>query len=84
MHLNPPSEAKQVTLGIERVLPRNPRIHFGRGHAEVAGRSIGLTLLLVDAVASSACDAIELTETYTQVATSREEKIYDIHRLLSN
>jgi NADH-quinone oxidoreductase subunit I len=30
------------------------------------------------------CDAIELTETYTQVATSREEKIYDINRLLSN
>lgn len=30
------------------------------------------------------CDAIELTETYTQVSTSREEKIYDIKRLLSN
>lgn len=30
------------------------------------------------------CDAIELTETYTQVATTREEKIYDINRLLSN
>jgi len=29
------------------------------------------------------CDAIELTETYTQVATTREEKIYDIQRLLS-
>jgi NADH-quinone oxidoreductase subunit I len=30
------------------------------------------------------CDAIELTETYTQVSTSREEKIYDIQRLLNN
>jgi len=30
------------------------------------------------------CDAIELTETYTQIATSREEKIYDMVRLLSN
>jgi NADH-quinone oxidoreductase subunit I len=30
------------------------------------------------------CDAIELTETYTQISTSREEKIYDIKRLLSN
>jgi NADH-quinone oxidoreductase subunit I len=30
------------------------------------------------------CDAIELTQTYTQVATSREEKIYDMKRLLSN
>jgi NADH-quinone oxidoreductase subunit I len=30
------------------------------------------------------CDAIELTETYTQVATTREEKVYDLQRLLSN
>jgi len=30
------------------------------------------------------CDAIELTETFTQVATSREEKIYDMKRLLEN
>lgn len=30
------------------------------------------------------CDAIELTEKYTQVATSREEKIYDLKRLLRN
>jgi len=30
------------------------------------------------------CDAIELTETYTQIATSREEKVYDMKRLLSN
>ncbi len=30
------------------------------------------------------CDAIELTETFTQVATSRQEKIYDINRLLKN
>lgn len=30
------------------------------------------------------CDAIELTPTYTQVATSREEKVYDLVRLLSN
>jgi NADH-quinone oxidoreductase subunit I len=30
------------------------------------------------------CDAIELTETYTKVATTREEKIYDLKRLLSN
>jgi NADH-quinone oxidoreductase subunit I len=30
------------------------------------------------------CDAIELTETYTQVATSREDKVYDMTRLLSN
>ena len=30
------------------------------------------------------CDAIELTETFTQVATSRQEKIYDKARLLSN
>jgi NADH-quinone oxidoreductase subunit I len=29
------------------------------------------------------CDAIELTPTYTQVATSRSEKVYDIHKLLS-
>lgn len=29
------------------------------------------------------CDAIELTPTYTQVATSREEKIYDLNKLLS-
>ncbi len=29
------------------------------------------------------CDAIELTPTYTQVATSREEKIYDLQKLLS-
>jgi NADH-quinone oxidoreductase subunit I len=30
------------------------------------------------------CDAIELTQTYTQVATSREEKVYDKKRLLEN
>ena len=30
------------------------------------------------------CDAIELTQTYTQVATSRQEKIYDMERLLRN
>lgn len=30
------------------------------------------------------CDAIELTEVYTQVSTTREEKVYDIKRLLSN
>lgn len=30
------------------------------------------------------CDAIELTETYTRVSTTREEKVYDIKRLLSN
>lgn len=30
------------------------------------------------------CDAIELTTVYTQVATSREEKVYDMTRLLSN
>lgn len=30
------------------------------------------------------CDAIELTQTFTQIATSREEKIYDKERLLSN
>jgi NADH-quinone oxidoreductase subunit I len=30
------------------------------------------------------CDAIELTQTYTQVSTSREEKIYDMERLLRN
>jgi len=30
------------------------------------------------------CDAIELTETYTQVALTRDEKIYDLKRLLSN
>lgn len=29
------------------------------------------------------CDAIELTPTFTQVATSRKEKIYDKERLLS-
>lgn len=28
------------------------------------------------------CDAIELTTTYTQVSTTREEKVYDIKRLL--
>jgi NADH-quinone oxidoreductase subunit I len=30
------------------------------------------------------CDAIELTTTYTQVATTREEKVYDLERLLRN
>jgi NADH-quinone oxidoreductase subunit I len=30
------------------------------------------------------CDAIELTTTYTQVSTSREEKIHDMKRLLSS
>jgi NADH-quinone oxidoreductase subunit I len=30
------------------------------------------------------CDAIELTEKYNQVAVSRQEKIYDLRRLLSN
>jgi NADH-quinone oxidoreductase subunit I len=30
------------------------------------------------------CDAIELTGTYTQVSTSRAEKVYDIDRLLRN
>ena len=30
------------------------------------------------------CDAIELTQTYTQVATTRAEKIYDKERLLRN
>ena len=30
------------------------------------------------------CDAIELTTTYTQVATSRKEKVYDKERLLRN
>jgi NADH-quinone oxidoreductase subunit I len=30
------------------------------------------------------CDAIELTEQFTIVATSRQEKIYDIRRLLRN
>jgi len=30
------------------------------------------------------CDAIELTQTYTQVATSRSEKVYDMERLLRN
>ena len=30
------------------------------------------------------CDAIELTETYTQVSTTREEKVYDMQRLLDN
>ncbi len=30
------------------------------------------------------CDAIELTNVYTQVATSRKEKIYDKERLLRN
>ena len=29
------------------------------------------------------CDAIELTPKYTQVATSRQEKIYDLQKLLS-
>lgn len=29
------------------------------------------------------CDAIELTPTFTQIATSREQKIYDINKLLS-
>ncbi len=29
------------------------------------------------------CDAIELTTTYNKVATSREEKIYDINKLLN-
>lgn len=29
------------------------------------------------------CDAIELTPTFTQVATSREEKVYDLQKLLS-
>ncbi|MEQ1564546.1 MAG: NADH-quinone oxidoreductase subunit I [Myxococcota bacterium] len=30
------------------------------------------------------CDAIELTPTYTQVSTSRAEKVYNIDRLLRN
>jgi NADH-quinone oxidoreductase subunit I len=30
------------------------------------------------------CDAIELTETFTQVATTRAEKVYDKERLLRN
>lgn len=30
------------------------------------------------------CDAIELTETYNVVSTSRAEKVYDKERLLSN
>ena len=30
------------------------------------------------------CDAIELTQTFTQVATSRQEKVYDKERLLRN
>lgn len=30
------------------------------------------------------CDAIELTPTYTRVATSRDEKVYDLVKLLSN
>jgi NADH-quinone oxidoreductase subunit I len=30
------------------------------------------------------CDAIELTQTFTQVATSRQEKVYDMERLLRN
>lgn len=29
------------------------------------------------------CDAIELTPTYNKVATSREEKLYDINKLLN-
>jgi NADH-quinone oxidoreductase subunit I len=29
------------------------------------------------------CDAIELTPTFNQVATSREEKIFDIHKLMN-
>ncbi len=29
------------------------------------------------------CDAIELTPTFNKVATSREEKVYDIHKLLN-
>jgi NADH-quinone oxidoreductase subunit I len=29
------------------------------------------------------CDAIELTPTFTKVSTTREEKIYDINKLLS-
>jgi NADH-quinone oxidoreductase subunit I len=29
------------------------------------------------------CDAIELTPTYNKVATTREEKIYDLNKLLS-
>ena len=29
------------------------------------------------------CDAIELTPTYTQVATSREEKVYDLQKLMN-
>jgi NADH-quinone oxidoreductase subunit I len=29
------------------------------------------------------CDAIELTPTFNRVSTTREEKIYDIHKLLS-
>ncbi len=29
------------------------------------------------------CDAIELTQTFTQVATSREQKVYDLERLSS-
>lgn len=30
------------------------------------------------------CDAIELTSKYTVIATSREEKIYDLEKLLNN
>ena len=30
------------------------------------------------------CDAIELTQTYTQVSTTRQEKVYDMERLLRN
>ena len=30
------------------------------------------------------CDAIELTEKYNQVATSRQEKVFDLQRLLRN
>jgi NADH-quinone oxidoreductase subunit I len=30
------------------------------------------------------CDAIELTSTYTQVSTTRQEKVYDMNRLLRN
>ena len=29
------------------------------------------------------CDAIELTPTFTKISTTREEKIYDINKLLS-
>ncbi|MBI2900294.1 MAG: NADH-quinone oxidoreductase subunit I [Planctomycetes bacterium] len=29
------------------------------------------------------CDAIELTPTFTQIATTREEKIYDLQKLMN-